>query len=193
MSSSPPPSPQPSSTEVPPPASPPRETSNPPLRSASSPPPSASARPQLHIETNPVPRRPSIPTTPPRSRDGRRSSFNDSNAPASATLSLRSQRSDLPRVRFSSDVQTLGERTVVSPSITADEALARLPHSSSQSSLNRRPGSIPSELPHLPVPPPQDHIRGILRSPSQTSPSFTSAQPQQRWQTRTRGWSLRRQ
>jgi len=195
MSSSSPPPSSSSSTEVPPPASPPRQTSNSPPRLTSSPPQSASARPQLHIETNPVPRRPSIPSTPPRSRDGRRSSFNEGNPPASATPSLRSQRSDLPRVRFSSDVQTLGERTVVSPSITADEALARLQHSSSQSSLNRRAGSTHSDLPHVPaVSPPHDQIRGILRSPVTTTTLHASA-PQQpvRRPTRPRGWSLRRQ
>jgi phospholipid-translocating ATPase len=176
MPSSPPPSPRPSDNlQV-------VETSSPRLSSSSP------SRPQLHIDTNPAPtRRLSINSTPPRSRDGRRASFN--NDPATPQLSgspsIRSQRSDQPRVRFSSDVQTLGERTVVSPSITADEALARLNHSPSLSSLNRRPGSIPSEFPHLPVSPRQDHIKGILRSPSQPSSSFVS--------TRPRGWSLRRQ
>jgi phospholipid-translocating ATPase len=166
------------------------ETSNPHLSSSSP------SRPQLHIDTNPaLTSTLSINSTPPRSRDGRRASFN--NDPATPQLSgspsIRSQRSDQPRVRFSSDVQTLGERTVVSPSITADEALARLHHSPSLSSLNRRPGSVPSEFPHLPVSPPQDHIRGVLRSPSQTSTSITSTRPQQRLPTRPRGWSLRRQ
>jgi phospholipid-translocating ATPase len=192
-SSSPPPSPPSFSSST---ASPPGETaSNSPPRS---PPSSASARPQLHIETNPVPRRPSLSilTTPPRSRDGRRSSFNENNPPASATPSFRSQRSDVPRVRFSSDVQTLGERTVVSPSITADEALSRLQHSSSQSSLNRRPGSAVSNLPYVPVVSPHDHpIRGILRSPTQTPATLHASAPQQPpgRQTRPRGWSLRRQ
>lgn len=196
MSSSPPPSPHSSSTEAPPSASPPGETSNSPPHSTPSPPLSASARPQLHIETDPVTRRPSIPTTPPRSRDGRRSSFNESNPPVSAAPSVRSQRSDLPRVRFSSDVQTLGERTVVSPSITADEALARLQHSSSQSSLNRRAGSAHSDLPHLPpLSPPHDQIRGILRSPTTTTNTLHASAPQQpvRRPSRPRGWSLRRQ
>lgn len=167
------------------------ETSSP--RPSSSSPP----RPQLHIDTSPaaVPRL-SINTTSPRSQDGRRSSFNnDTNNPSrSGSPSIRSQRSDHLRVRFSSDVQTLGERIVVSPSITADEALARLQHSSSQSSLNRRAGSIPTELPHLPVASPQqEHIRGILRSPSQTSGASYASTQQQRRPTRPRGWSLRRQ
>ena len=178
-----------------PPSSPPSVTSNSPPRATSSP-PSVPARPQLRIETNPVPQRASIPATPPRSRDGRRSSFNENNAPASATPSIRSQRSDVPRVRFSSDVQTLGERTVVSPSITADEALSRLQHSSSQSSLNRRAGSAPSELPHVPdVSSPNDQIRGILRSPARANNILHASTPQQpvRRPTRPRGWSLRRQ
>lgn len=151
--------------------------------------------PQLHIDTNPLPtRRPSINTTPPRSRDERRmSSNNDSNRRSS---SIRSQRSDQPRVRFSNDVQALDERTVVSPSITADEALARLQHSSSLSSLSRRAGSIPSELPHLPVST-QDYERDILRPPLQTANSYASAPQQQQQQhrrpTRPRGWSFRRQ
>lgn len=161
------------------------------------PPSSSPPRPQLHIDTSPavVPRL-SINTASPRSQDGRRSSFNnDTNNPScSGSPSLRSQRSDQLRVRFSSDVQTLGERIVVSPSITADEALARLQHSSSQSSLNRRAGSIPTELPHLPVASPQqEHIRGILRSPSQTSGTSYASTRQQRRPTRPRGWSLRRQ
>ena len=184
MSSPPPPSPRPNDNVLV------AETSSPRLSSSSP------SRPQLHIDTDPAAtRRLSINSTPPRSRDGRRASFNsDPTTPQlSGSPSIRSLRSDQPRVRFSSDVQTLGERTVVSPSITADDALARLQHSPSLSSLNRRPGSIPSELPHLPVSPPQDHIRGILRSPSQTSPSFTSVQSQQRLPTRARGWSLRRQ
>jgi phospholipid-translocating ATPase len=168
------------------------ETSSP--RSSSSSP----LRPQLHVDTSPVTApRLSINTTPPRSRDGRRPSFNNdtNNPPLSGSPSIRSQRSDQPRVRFSSDVQTLGERTVVSPSITADEALARLEHSSSQSSLNRRGGSVPSELPHLSVASPQqEHIKGILRSPSQTSgTSYASTPQQKRRPTRPRGWSLRRQ
>src|SRR5208282_1786887 len=159
------------------------ETSSP--RPSSSSPP----RPQLHIDTTSAAvSRLSINTTPPRSRDGRRSSFNNdtNNPPPSGSPSIRSQRSDQPRVRFSSDVQTLGERTIVSPSITADEALARLQHSSSQSSVNRRAGSMPSELPHLPVASPQqEHIKGILRSPSQTSgTSYASTPQQQRRPTR---------
>ena len=169
------------------------ETSSP-NQSSSFPP-----RPQLHIDTSqaaaPLP---SINSTPPRSRDGCRSSFNNdsnNNPSPSGSPSIRSQRSDQPRVRFSSDVQTLGERAIVSPSITADEALARLQHSSSQSSLNRRGGSMPSELPHLPVASPQqEHIRGILRSPSQTSgTSYASIPQQHRRPSRPRGWSLRRQ
>src|SRR5215471_808333 len=168
------------------------ETSSP--RPSSSSPP----RPQLHIDTSPaVTPRLSINTTPPRSRDGRGSSFSNdaNNPPLSGSPSIRSQRSDQPRVRFSSDVQTLGERTIVSPSITADEVLARLQHSSSQASLNRRAGSTHSELPHLPfASPQQEPIRGILRSPSQTSgTSYASTPQQQRRPTRPRGWSLRRQ
>src|SRR5277367_1692413 len=200
VSSSPSPSPSllSSPTTSHPPASPPRESASnsSPNSTSSSPPYSASARPQLHIETNSVPRRPSIPTTPPRSRDGRRPSFNENNTPVSAAPSLRSQRSEVPRVRFSSDVQTLGERTVVSPSITADEALSRLLHSSSQSSLNRRAGSAASDLPHVPaVSPPHEAIRGILRSPTYTSTTLHAPLPQQptRRPTRPRGWSLRRQ
>ena len=170
------------------------------ISGTSSPRPSSSSppRPQLHIDTSPA-AAPQLSTsaTPPRSQDGRRSSFNnDANNPSlSGSPSIRSQRSDQPRVRFSSDVQTLGERTIVSPSITADEALERLQHSSSQSSLNRRAGSTPSELPHLPIASPrQERIRGILRSPSQTSgTSYVSTPQQQRRPTRPRGWSLRRQ
>jgi phospholipid-translocating ATPase len=157
------------------------------------------SRPQLHIDTTPVAARPPIPSPSPRSRDGHRPSFNyDSYPPRSSSPSIRSQRSDQPRVRFSSDVQTLGERTMVSPSITADEALSRLQRSSSQSSLNRRAGSIPSELPHLSVASSQhDPIRGILRTPSKSSATpYTSAtqhSQRQRQPNRPRGWSLKRQ
>ena len=54
---------------------------------------------------------------------------------------------------------------------------------------------MPSELPHLPVASPQqEHIRGILRSPSQTSgTSYASIPQQHRRPSRPRGWSLRRQ
>jgi phospholipid-translocating ATPase len=173
MSSTPPP---PSSTDT---SLPPEDLS-----------PHTPPRPQLHIDTN----TPLITATPPRSRDERPSFTNDSNAPPSGTPSLRSQRSDLPRVRFSSDVQTLGDRAIVSPSITADEALARLNHSPSTSSLNRRAGTIPSDLPHLPTSPQQDQIRGILRAPSlSTGTTYASVPQQPRRTTRPRGWSLRRQ
>lgn len=162
---------------------------------ASSPRPS---RPQLHIDTTPVTTGPPIPSPLPQSHDGHRLSINnDSYPPLSSSPSIRSQRSDQPRVRFSSDVQTLGERIMVSSSITADEALSRLQRSSSQSSLNRRAGSISLELPHLPVSPlQQDPIRGILRHPKSSVTSYTSAAQQLRQQRRTnrpRGWSLRRQ
>lgn len=157
-----------------------------PQQSPSSPPP----RPQLHIDTTaPFTSPTSNNGTPPRTRDSYTTASFDPAPTLSGTPSIRSQRSEAPRVRFSSDVQTLGERSVVSPSITAEEALARLNHSPSQSTLNRRPGSINSELPYLPVTPPQDQIRGILRSPSTSSGGSLPA----RRPTRPRGWSLRRQ
>lgn len=149
-------------------------------------------RPQLHIDTTgttPSDPRPSINSTPPRSRDGH-SSINDTSLLYSS--SIRSQRSDQPRVRFSADVQTLGERAIVSPSITTEEALARLQPSPSLSSLNRRGGATPSELPYLPSPQ-SDPIRGILRTPSQASGAEVASSPQQRRPARARGWSLRRQ
>ena len=154
--------------------------------SSSSPP-----RPQLHIDTHTLSQPQTGTPSPPRSRDGRQYSFTDSNNPIpSKTPSLRSQRSDLPRVRFSTEVQTLGEqpRAIVSPSITNEEALSRLQHQTSQNSLNRRQASIQSDsLPYLPSPTQQDQpIRGILRSP--TSPLQPTGRP-----TRPRGWSLRRQ
>ena len=85
---------------------------------------------------------------------------------------------------------------MVSPSITADEALSRLQHSSSQSSLNRRAGSTASDLPHvLAVSPPYNPIRGILRSPmhANTTLQASASQRPARGPTRPRGWSLRRQ
>lgn len=150
-------------------------------------------RPQLHIDTT-TPVTSHVPTnvTPPRSREGQTSATFEPGPTLSGSPSIRSQRSEAPRVRFSSDVQTLGERSVVSPSITEDEALARLNHSPSQSSLTRRQGSIVSELPYVPVttiPPPEPRIKGILRSPSTASgPSAAPRRP-----GRPRGWSLRRQ
>jgi Phospholipid-translocating ATPase N-terminal len=137
-----------------------------------------SPRPQLHIETATVQRRPSATSTPPRSRDGRRPSFNEFIPPLSSTPSIRSQRSDQPRVRFSSDVQTMGDRAIVSPSITAEEALARLQAGPNQPNVVARAGSIGSGEP----------IKGILRSPGQSLPESV---PQR--VGRPRGWSLRRQ
>lgn len=166
-------------------------------------------RPQLHIDTSPATPSSSLYTSPPRSRtDGRRTSFDndaDNNArPPSSSGSLRSQRSDHLRVRFSADVQTLGERALASPSITADEALARLAHSPIHGSLNRRQGGTVADLPYLPsssapgtTP---EQRRGILRSPMQPSPPPSASSPSspsfadsQRRPTRPRGWSLRRQ
>src|SRR5579859_525610 len=169
--------------------------SNPPER-PSTPSPN---RPQLHIDTTPItpPSTQNIETTtPPRSRDGQRSSFHEYNPPPSGSASIRSTRSEAPRVRFSSDVQTMGDRAIVSPSITAEEALARLQHSSSQTSLSRRAGSTATELPHVPLtsPPSQEQIRGILRTPSMNTGTTYASQPQPaRRPTRPRGWSLRRQ
>ena len=169
--------------------------SNPPER-PSTPSPN---RPQLHIDTTPItpPSTQNIETTtPPRSGDGQRLSFHEYNPPPSGSPSIRSTRSEAPRVRFSSDVQTLGDRAMVSPSITAEEALARLQHSSSMTSLSRRAGTIPSELPHVPPTgsPSQEPIRGILRAPSINSATSYASQPQPaRRPTRPRGWSLRRQ
>jgi phospholipid-translocating ATPase len=156
--------------------------------------PLSPSRPQLHIDTNtPTPLITNTPVTPPRSREGRTSFQNEYNPPPSGSPSIRSQRSDVPRVRFSSDVQTLGDRATVSPNITADEALARLTHSSSMSSLNRRAGTIPSEVPHLPSPQ-QEQIRGILRAPSLTAgQTFVAGAQSPRRPARPRGWSLRRQ
>jgi phospholipid-translocating ATPase len=156
--------------------------------SASTPP-----RPQLHIDTTTPVSSHTINTagTPPRSRDSQRTANFDPTPIRSGSASIRSQRSEAPRVRFSSDVQTLGERTVVSPSITAEDALARLNHPPSQSTLSRRQGSITSDLPYLPVTntPPQEQIKGILRSPS----SVSGGSLPERRPTRPRGWSLRRQ
>jgi len=151
-------------------------------------------KPRLHIDTSPTSQNPG--TSPPRSRDGQSSSFLEYNPPPSGSPSIRSTRSEAPRVRFSSDVQTLGDRTLVSPSITTEDALARLQHSSSQTSLSRRAGAIASELPHVPPtsPPGQEQIRGILRTPSISAGTTYASQPQPaRRQTRPRGWSLRRQ
>jgi len=152
--------------------------------------PARPKRPQLHIDTSTTTpsRRLSLHATPPRSNDGRRPSFGNDNhtRPPSSTPSLRSQKSDQVRVRFSADVQTLGERTLATPSISADEALARL---SPSPSLNRRQGSSASGSPHRPstsLAPEQP--RSILRSPIHSSPSEPQRRP-----TRARGWSLRRQ
>jgi phospholipid-translocating ATPase len=169
--------------------------------------PSPPQRPQLHIDTSPATPSSSLYTTPLGSRtDGRRSSFDndaDNNLrPPSSTGSLRSQRSDQLRVRFSADVQTLGERALTSPSITADEALARLSHSPAHGSLNRRQGNTVADLPYLPSSSASgstpEQPRGILRSPMQLSPppsssSSPSFADSQRRPTRPRGWSLRRQ
>ena len=158
--------------------------------------PARHERPQLHIDTSTTTpsRRPSLYATPPRSNDGRRPSFGNDNhtRPPSSTPSLRSQKSDQVRVRFSADIQTLGERTLATPSISADEALARLSYSPSQPSPNRRQGSSASCSQHRPpasLTPEQP--RSILRSPIHSSPSST-LEPQRR-PTRPRGWSLRRQ
>src|ERR1700731_3489476 len=91
-------------------------------------------RPRLHIDTSPTTQTAGT-TSPPRSRDGQGSSCHEYNPPPSGSASIRSTRSEAPRVRFSSDVQTLGDRTIVSPSITTEDALARLQYSSSQTSL----------------------------------------------------------
>jgi len=151
---------------------------------------SSPLRPQLHIDTHTLSQPQSSTPSPPRSRDGRPTSSTDTNNPIpSKTPSLRSQRSDIHRVRFSTEVQTLGEqpRAIVSPSITNEEALARLQHQTSQNSPNRRQRSIQSEsLPYVPSPIQQEPIRGILRSPS------SATQPVRR-PSRPRGWSLRRQ
>jgi phospholipid-translocating ATPase len=152
---------------------------------------SLNARPQLYVDTNTAPRRQSISSTPPRSHEERHS-INEANPPSSRAPSIRSQRSDQPRVRFSNDVQTLGERAIVSPSITADEALARLQHTPSQSSVNRIAGSEPP--PFTLTSPQKPQIRGILRTPSQTSAqSYPLISAQQRRAGRSRAWSLRRQ
>jgi phospholipid-translocating ATPase len=181
---------------IPPPAASSADDPNPPER-PSTPIPN---RPQLHIDTSPITTPPSAQnieaTTPPRSRDGQRLSIHEYNPPPSGSPSIRSTRSEAPRVRFSSDVQTLGDRAMVSPSITAEDALARLHHSSSMTSLSRRAGTIPSELPHVPPtsPPSQEQIRGILRAPSINSGTSYSSQAQPaRRPNRPRGWSLRRQ
>jgi phospholipid-translocating ATPase len=147
---------------------------------------SSPPRPELHIDTTPAISHTHAPSiTPSRTRDTSQPQL-DSH-PLSSSASLRSQRSDLHRVRFSSDVQTLGERGMSSPSISAEEALARLRHSTSQTSLNRPTVSVA----------PQEQIRGILRTGSTTSSVF-GGQPSlggehARRSGRPRGWSLRRQ
>jgi len=159
-------------------------------------PPASPERPQLHIDTSTTTpsRRPSLYATPPRSNDGRRSSFGTDNhpRPLSSAPSLRSQKSDQIRVRFSGDVQTLGERTFAPQSIGADEALARLSPSPSPAGSSRWQGSFASDLPHLPATSlTPERPRSILRSPMHSSPS-SAVEPQRR-PTRARGWSLRRQ
>ena len=164
--------------------------------SASDPPQS-----QLHIDTTAGAAISSSPMNlnPLRSFDRRSLSFNDGNPSDSGrTPSILSQRSDAPRVRFSSDVQTIGERNVVSPSITVEEALSRLQQiQSSQTTFTRRdtPEAI-SDVPDVPSTSSQpNRIKGILRSPLKSSGKFLGSveQIQQRRPIgRPRGWSFRR-